>query len=53
MFALFSRIYKEERGVSAIEYVLVAAFIGVAIVSALSGLGQNLCSTFDTIASNR
>ena len=40
---------REENGVTAIEYGLVAALIAVAIIAALTLLGQALSSNFGEI----
>jgi pilus assembly protein Flp/PilA len=40
----------DESGVTAIEYGLIAALISVAIVTAVTLVGTNLSSTFNTIA---
>jgi pilus assembly protein Flp/PilA len=40
----------EDSGATAIEYGLIAALIAVAIVSALTTVGQHLSTTFNTIA---
>ena len=39
-----------DSGATAIEYGLIAALISVAIVTALTLVGTNLSSTFNTIA---
>lgn len=41
---------KNESGVTAIEYGLIAALIAVVIISALQSVGSNLNSTFGHIA---
>ncbi len=41
-----------ERGVTAIEYGLLAALIALAIIIAVTLLGTNLASTFNTIATS-
>ncbi len=41
---------KSERGVTAIEYGLLASLIAVAIVVAATRIGMNLTTTFSTIA---
>jgi len=38
------------RGVTAIEYGLIAALIAVAIIAAVTALGVDLSATFNTIA---
>ena len=40
----------DESGATAIEYGLIAALISVAIVGALTTVGTNLSSVFNTIA---
>jgi pilus assembly protein Flp/PilA len=39
-----------ERGVTAIEYGLIASLIAVAIITAVTLVGTNLAATFTTIA---
>ncbi len=39
----------DENGVTAIEYGLIAALVGVAIVAAATKLGQQLNTTFTTV----
>ena len=41
-----------ESGVTAIEYGLVAALVAIAIIAALTALGDSLSSNFDEIGSN-
>jgi pilus assembly protein Flp/PilA len=45
-----STFIRDEQGVTAIEYGLIAALIAVAIISALTTLGGNLDSKFEAIA---
>jgi pilus assembly protein Flp/PilA len=52
MLALLHLLRADEQGAAAIEYVLIASFIGIAILAALTGVGQNLSSTFEAIAQN-
>jgi pilus assembly protein Flp/PilA len=47
-----SRLIKDESGVTAIEYGLLAALIAVAAISVIGTVGTNLTSTFSTVASN-
>ena len=49
-FAL--RIRSDEEGVTAVEYGLIAALIGVAIIGAVNALGLALGTGFTTIAGN-
>lgn len=41
---------KEDSGVTAIEYVLIASLIALVIVLAVTALGQALIPTFTSIA---
>ena len=43
-------LIKETRGVTAIEYALIAALIAVAAIAAFTLVGSNLSTTFSTIA---
>jgi pilus assembly protein Flp/PilA len=43
-------LIKEIRGVTAIEYALIAALIAVAAIAAFTLVGTNLSSTFSSIA---
>ena len=47
---LFARFAKDESGATAIEYGLIAALIGVAIIVAATALGSQLSGTFSTIS---
>ena len=44
------RFLKEEEGVTAIEYGLIAALIAMAIITAVALVGTNLTTTFNNIA---
>jgi pilus assembly protein Flp/PilA len=48
--ALFSNLLRDESGVTAIEYALIAALIAVAAIAAFTLVGTNLSNTFTTIA---
>ncbi|HEV2098171.1 MAG TPA: Flp family type IVb pilin [Stellaceae bacterium] len=50
MFAVFSKLLKNESGVTAIEYGLIAALIAVAAVTVMGTVGTNLSNTFNTVA---
>jgi pilus assembly protein Flp/PilA len=50
MFATFKRLLKNESGVTAIEYGLIAALIAVAAVTVMGTVGTNLTGTFTTVA---
>lgn len=45
-----SRFLKEEDGVTAIEYGLIAALIAVAIIVAVTAVGSNLNVVFNSVA---
>ncbi|HUK58348.1 MAG TPA: Flp family type IVb pilin [Stellaceae bacterium] len=44
-------LLRDESGATAIEYGLIAALISVAIISAVTTVGGNLTSTFNSVAS--
>ncbi len=45
-----AQIKSDERGVTAIEYALIAALIGVVIIAGATTLGANISSKFTAIA---
>ena len=47
---LLKRLYREEEGVTAIEYGLIAALVAVVLIVALQALGLSLVAIFDAIA---
>jgi pilus assembly protein Flp/PilA len=47
---LLSNLIRDESGVTAIEYALIAALIAVAAIVAFTLVGTNLSQTFSTIA---
>jgi|JI10StandDraft_1071094.scaffolds.fasta_scaffold307169_2 pilus assembly protein Flp/PilA len=42
---------RDERGVTAIEYALLAALVAVGMILALQFMGQSLASNFNEVAS--
>jgi pilus assembly protein Flp/PilA len=50
MTNLFARFAKDESGATAIEYGLIAALIAVAIIVAVTAVGDNLATVFNNIA---
>ncbi|WP_424931980.1 Flp family type IVb pilin [Amaricoccus macauensis] len=52
MLRFASRLWKDEEGATAIEYGLLAALISVAIIGAVTTLGDQLNTTIDTIATD-
>jgi pilus assembly protein Flp/PilA len=49
--SLILRFKNDEHAVTAIEYALIAALIAVVIIGAVTTLGSNLSSTFNSVAS--
>ena len=49
MTKLFARFAKEEDGATAIEYGLIAAILSVAIIAAVSGVRDELNTTFTSV----
>jgi pilus assembly protein Flp/PilA len=47
----FSWLIEDSRGVTAIEYALIAALIAVAAIAAFTLVGTDLSSTFSYVAS--
>jgi pilus assembly protein Flp/PilA len=47
---LFTNLMRDESGVTAIEYGLIAALIAVAAIAAMKLVGSGLSSTFTTVA---
>ena len=52
MIMLLQRLWKDEAGVTAIEYGLIAAGIGVAILTVVNSIGHSLTSLFTTVAND-
>lgn len=49
--AIAGRLFKDEAGATAIEYGLLAALLGTALVVSMQGLGNQLKSTFNNTSS--
>ena len=49
---LIIKFMKDESGATAIEYGLIAALIAVVIITALTSVGTNLSTKFNSIAGN-
>lgn len=47
---ILRRFVKDESGVTAIEYGLIAALIAVAIIAAVTAIGTDLNQTFQSVA---
>jgi pilus assembly protein Flp/PilA len=52
MKKLLARFAKDESGATAIEYALIAAGIGIAILAGVNTLGSNLNAKFNSIATS-
>ncbi|MHA7856845.1 MAG: Flp family type IVb pilin [Henriciella sp.] len=44
------KFFKNESGATAIEYGLIAALIAVAIIGAISAVGDSVSTTFDEVS---
>ena len=49
---LIPRFLKDQAGATAIEYVLIAAGIALAIIATVQGVGTSLRGTFTSISTN-
>jgi len=49
---IIKNFLREEDGVTAIEYGLIAALIAIAIILAVSLIGKNLSSKFSSISTS-
>lgn len=49
---LFKIFVRDESGATAIEYGLIAALIGVAIIAGVRALGTSLSGTFASVSGN-
>lgn len=52
MLTIFRRLLKDQSGVTAIEYGLIASLIAVAIVATVAIVGSDLNTTFQNVANN-
>jgi pilus assembly protein Flp/PilA len=52
MLSLVSRLLRDQGGVTAIEYALIASLIGVAAATVMGTVGTNLSSTFSKVAAS-
>jgi pilus assembly protein Flp/PilA len=50
MHKLIARFIKDETGVTAIEYGLIAALVAVVIISGVTEVGSNLSASFSNVA---
>ncbi|HZL59397.1 MAG TPA: Flp family type IVb pilin [Stellaceae bacterium] len=47
-----TKLFRDDAGATAIEYGLIAALIAVVVVTALTTVGTNLKTTFNSVATN-
>jgi pilus assembly protein Flp/PilA len=47
-----TKLVRDDRGATAIEYGLIAALIAVAAIGAMAGLGNQLSTTFNNVSTN-
>jgi pilus assembly protein Flp/PilA len=50
MRAFVTKLIRDEEGVTAIEYGLIAALIAIAAISMMALVGTNLTNTFSAVA---
>ena len=50
--AKFLKLIKNEEGVTAIEYGLIAALIAVAAIAAMQNIGTRLSTTFNNVSNH-
>jgi pilus assembly protein Flp/PilA len=50
MKSICSRYIKDQSGATAIEYALIAGFISIVIVAALTNVGNVLTATFNSVS---
>ena len=49
---MLKRFFQDEAGASAVEYGLLVALIAVVIITAVSTLGNNLSTKFNSVATS-
>ncbi|RMF11597.1 MAG: Flp family type IVb pilin [Alphaproteobacteria bacterium] len=49
LIKLLKKLRKSEAGATAIEYGLIAALVSVVAIAALTGIGEQLTTTFETV----
>jgi pilus assembly protein Flp/PilA len=50
MFAFFGRLSDDRKGVTALEYALIAAMVAVVIIGGVSLLGTDVSKVFSAVA---
>lgn len=49
---ILKNFFRQDEGVTALEYGMIAALIAVVIIFAVQAVGQDLLTTFNLIAAN-
>ena len=49
---IIRKMFKNEKGATALEYGLIAALIAVAAIAAMQNIGKSLGTTFNTVAND-
>jgi pilus assembly protein Flp/PilA len=52
MLNFCKKLVRDEQGVTAMEYGLIAALVAVVIIGTLTSLGGNLKAMFNTVSTN-
>jgi len=52
MLTYLRNLRNDERGVTALEYGLIAALVAVVIIGAVTALGSGLSSKFNAVSTN-
>jgi pilus assembly protein Flp/PilA len=52
MLSIFRRLMKNEQGVTAIEYTLIASLIAVAAIAAMGNVGTRVSNVLSTVATS-
>jgi pilus assembly protein Flp/PilA len=52
MSPIFAKVVKDEAGVTAIEYGMIAALIAVVIIAVVTGLGSQISSVFAAVSTS-
>jgi pilus assembly protein Flp/PilA len=52
MLSIFRRLMKNERGATAIEYVLIASLISVAAIIAMQTVGSKVSNVLSNVANS-
>jgi pilus assembly protein Flp/PilA len=50
MLSIFRKLMKNERGATAIEYVLIASLISVAAIAAMTSVGGKVSNVLSNVA---